>query len=194
MAITYFGNTGVDDDYWGLSAQRAYYGVFTCPGSGNQIVKELSAYLYGGTAANVRLAVYNSAGNSLICQGTAKVNCAQTSKTWQGHMDAGSITPNPATLIGGTAYVLIFNIDGIHYCRSDTDAGQTLLSPADPALTYYDDGFPADISIGGYTDYYDLCIRCGVEPAAGGGADTAKKRMSATHLLMPGFPMAILPD
>ena len=30
--------------------------------------------------------------------------------------------------------------------------------------------------------------------AAGGGVDTAKKRMSATHLLMPGFPMAILPD
>jgi len=30
--------------------------------------------------------------------------------------------------------------------------------------------------------------------AASGGADTAKKRMSATHLLMPGFPMAILPD
>jgi hypothetical protein len=30
--------------------------------------------------------------------------------------------------------------------------------------------------------------------ASGGGVDTAKKRMSATHLLMPGFPMAILPD
>jgi len=28
----------------------------------------------------------------------------------------------------------------------------------------------------------------------GGGVDTAKKRMSATHLLMPSFPMAILPD
>jgi len=32
------------------------------------------------------------------------------------------------------------------------------------------------------------------EAAGGGGVDTAKKRMSATHLLMPGFPMAILPD
>jgi hypothetical protein len=30
--------------------------------------------------------------------------------------------------------------------------------------------------------------------AAGGGVDTAKKRMSATHLLVPSFPMAILPD
>lgn len=170
MALTYFGNTGTDDDYWGVSAQRAYFGIFTCPGSGNQIVKELSAYLYYGTAANVRLAIYNSAGNSLICQGTAKVNCAEASKTWQGHMTQESITPNPATLTGGTDYILIFNIDATHNCRSDTDAGQTLQSPADPDLTYYDDGFPASIPIGDYLDYYDLCIRCGVEEGAAGGS------------------------
>jgi hypothetical protein len=30
--------------------------------------------------------------------------------------------------------------------------------------------------------------------AGGGGVDTAKKRMSATHLLVPSYPMAILPD
>ena len=41
--------------------------------------------------------------------------------------------------------------------------------------------------------------QCGIiafksEAAGGGGVDTAKKRMSATHLLVPGFPMAILPD
>jgi len=33
-----------------------------------------------------------------------------------------------------------------------------------------------------------------VYTTAGGGIDTAKKRMSATHLLVPSYPMAILPD
>ena len=43
-------------------------------------------------------------------------------------------------------------------------------------------------------DNYTAFVAFAVKAAAGGGVDTAKKRMSATHLLMPGFPMAILPD
>jgi len=60
---------------------------------------------------------------------------------------------------------------GACQCGSNPDAGDY----------FYLDDIKADTSyIGAY--------------AAGGGVDTAKKRMSATHLLVPSFPMAILPD
>jgi len=79
-----------------------------------------------------------------------------------------------------------------------TDAGWTqrgIVDNAIPVNTRYIRIWRSCQETGGYDAGGVDSIYCDIDPtAAGGGADTAKKRMSATHLLVPSFPMAILPD
>lgn len=86
--------------------------TFTCPGSGSQTVTEITAFIKKVGAYNFRLAIFNSAQNTLIAQGTAAVAAAGASDNWQGHTTQASITPNPATLTGGTSYVLVITSNG----------------------------------------------------------------------------------
>lgn len=82
--------------------------VFTCPGSGSQTVNEITADInIAASGANMRCAIYSSDGSTLIAQGAAAVAVSGTTDTWQGHIGQANITPNPATLTGGTAYILI---------------------------------------------------------------------------------------
>jgi hypothetical protein len=177
MALTYFGNL-TSDDYWGITGGAAYYGIWACPGSGSQTVKELSALVYYSASTNIRLAIYSSDGATLIAQGTAEVLCEQTTATWQGHMAQGDVTPNPVNLTGGTNYILAFSIDATHYARSLTNQGQTLSAPL---LHDYTGGFPDALDLEDFGDYYDLCIRCGVE-AAGGGVGAIKRFGGVPHV------------
>jgi hypothetical protein len=85
--------------------------VFTCPGSGSQTVNEITADLnISGAAANALCAIYDSTGATLIAQGTAAVAISGATDTWQGHVGQANITPNPATLTGGTSYVLVVTV------------------------------------------------------------------------------------
>lgn len=96
-AATLWNNTAVD--------------VFTCPGSGSQTVNEITADLnISGAGANMRCAIYDSTGTTLIAQGAAAVAISGATDSWQGHIGQANITPNPATLTGGTSYILIVSV------------------------------------------------------------------------------------
>lgn len=86
--------------------------TFTCPGSGSQTVSEITAFIKKVGAYNFRLAIFDTAQTTLIAQGTAAVAAAGAADNWQGHVGAGNITPNPATLTGGTNYVLAITSNG----------------------------------------------------------------------------------
>jgi len=86
---------------------------FTCPGSGSQTINEISSDLHlSSGSANVRCAVYSNDGSTLIAQGTGAVALSGASDAWQGHIGQANITPNPATLTGGTKYVLVASASG----------------------------------------------------------------------------------
>jgi len=72
---TYFGYTteGSSSDYWDAChfINKNYITGFNCPGSGNQTVKELSAYVAVNNGGNIRLAIYDASHN-LIYQGQQK--------------------------------------------------------------------------------------------------------------------------
>jgi len=195
MATTYFGycdpdtgapsgivtcNTGQEIDW--ITAGYA------CPGTGSQNVITLGVYHESGSAVNVNLAIY--AGTTLIAYGTSKKTAVIT-QSWTSWSNAELTWVVGTTLTGGTTYKLVLasasnsspgGTTGLASGTSKYQGGDYTDTPASP--------LPAGTN---YT--HEISIRCGVEPAAGGGgADTAKKRMSATHLLVPSFPMAILPD
>jgi hypothetical protein len=73
---------------------------------------EISADLKNVTNYNIRLAVYNSAGTVKIAEGTSAVAVTGASDSWQGHLTQASITPNPATLTGGTNYIIAITGSG----------------------------------------------------------------------------------
>lgn len=116
---TYFGlcdsagnPTGSATDSSGGSAASLWNNtavdVFTCPGSGSQTVNEITADInIASSGANVRCAIYDSTGATLIAQGSAAIAISGTVDSWQGHIGQANITPNPATLTGGTSYILI---------------------------------------------------------------------------------------
>jgi hypothetical protein len=138
--------------------------TFTCPGSGTQTVKELSCYCKYAVSASssIRLAVYTSDRATLICQGSAAVLIDQAAAGWYGHLTQASITPNPATLTGGTAYVIAVSVD-TGYCDLAYEAGNS--GDEGYGTTDYTGGFPAT-NLGAVNDYTrNFCIRCGVEAA-----------------------------
>lgn len=102
-------NGGGGVSVWNNTAVK----TFTCPGSGSQTVNEISSDLHLTTgSSNVRCAIYSNDGSTLIAQGTAAVALAGAADTWQGHVGQANITPNPATLTGGTLYILIASASG----------------------------------------------------------------------------------
>jgi len=100
------GNTGGAETDWNGTQ------TFTCPGSGSQTVQEISAFVKKNTAYNIRLAIFDSAGTTLIAQGTAAVAVSGAADNWQGHLAQANITPNPATLTGGTNYKIAITSSG----------------------------------------------------------------------------------
>src|SRR5260370_29470690 len=115
MATTYFGlcdsagnptgaaasNTGGAETDWNDSGT-----VWTCPGSGTQVVQEITADVKNVTNYNIRLAIFNTAGTTKIAEGTAAVAVTGAADSWQGHIGQGNITPHPANLVVGTNYII----------------------------------------------------------------------------------------
>lgn len=121
---TYFGlcdsagnPTGAASDNNGGSGVSVWNNIsvktFTCSGTGAQTVTEISSDVHlSSGSANGRCAIYSNDGSTLIAQGAAAFALAGAADTWQGHVGQGNITPNPATLTGGTSYVLIASFSG----------------------------------------------------------------------------------
>lgn len=99
-------NTGGAETDW--NGTQAY----TCPGSGSQTIVEISADVKNVTNYNIRLAIYDTAGTTLIAQGTAAVAVSGAADSWQGHLTQANITPNPASLTGGTNYLIVVSASG----------------------------------------------------------------------------------
>ncbi len=162
---TYFGKTTVGGTSTaigniGWQRNKSYVTGFACPGSGNQIVKDLSFYCQKGAAAShLQLGVFDASRN-LICQGTAEVALTATAG-WQGHLTQADITPNPAILIGGVTYYLASSIDqtdvNVWYDAGAADAWTA-------AGVDYTGGFPASLADGVNAGVI-FSIRCGVDPA-----------------------------
>lgn len=168
---TYFGQqtqTGNDDvgaiaSFWTLAN-------FACPGSGNQNIQELSAYVYQTQAVNIRLGVYTTAG-VLVAEGTGEIAVVANggAYAWQGHMTQASVKAaggaSPGVLVGGTSYKLALSCD---YNGSALQFGYTGTNANDYyKLTDYTGGMPANLPASD-GQAYQYCIRCGVEAAAGG--------------------------
>lgn len=152
-------NTGGSYYIWSLGTEAE----FTCPGSGNQVIKELSAMVHvNSVSVNMRCAIYSADGSTLIAQGAAEVAVAGASDTWQGHLTQASITPNPATVVGGTKYILS--------CAFSRDAGTSHCNGNNVGKYASGDktgGFTAPLPAG--SAGYHWPTRCGVDAEAAGG-------------------------
>lgn len=130
---------------------------WTCPGSGSQTVRELSAYCSG--SGNARIAVYSADRSTLV----ASTDSFALSATpgWQGRTGA-NISPGPASLTGGANYVIaVTSNDQLTQYYDDGSAGDCAY-----ILANYTGGFPASLGAGTGIAR-DYSIRCGVQAASG---------------------------
>ncbi len=182
MSTLYFGNVantagdlpGGTGHVGGGQSYTAwnYNKVYTCPGSGNQDIQDISSYCdFGGGTAKIRLAVYSSDGTTLMAESSGDITVGSgDGAAWKGSLSAGVITQYHQ-LVGGTNYRIIVspkaggNIDQYY-----TSAGYT----ADDHrfnTTDYTAGFPATAPLG--TDFLvEACLRCGVQSAASASEET----------------------
>jgi len=160
---------GALGDVNSLGGNQSWWHVgksYTCPGSGNQVISELSCYvkINSGTPS-IRLGLYNSSG-SLVCQGAAAVALSGSSYSWQGHMSQAALTPNPYNLTGGATYRFGISGSGPETgVRSTPDGatGDTHYATS----SYTSGGWPASIPSGtGY--HYWIVWRANVNPPASG--------------------------
>jgi len=175
---TYFGITSIGANSFGRNEEfwircKNYVTGFTCPGTGSQTIKELSAYVKANTTGKYfRAAIYDTSHN-LIAQGASALELSTTAG-WQGHTTQSSITPNPATLTGGTQYEIAFSIQtpcGMYYDSGSN--GDFTYGVAD----YYTGGFPSTLADDLAAMDLRPSMRCGVDPTithytltAGGGS------------------------
>lgn len=160
---TYFGQqTG---DGWDDNTNRCYFNankIFTCPGSGPQTIVELAIYAKKMTNnAPTRVAIYDTSLNK-ICQGDAAITINSETEQWWTHTSFTGTTQ----IVGGTDYVLAIAWGATNfYLYCDTTNG------SDGDYEYvgadYTGGFPATL-VPDFTGSRLYCIRCGVDPAAGG--------------------------
>jgi hypothetical protein len=139
---------------------------FTCPGSGNQNIQEISVKCYPNGGCNIRCGIYSSDGSTLIAEGTGEVALTGTTYAWQGHMSQAAVKAaggsSPGVLVGGTTYRLAWTQDGawladyylgvggIHYTSSSDNTA----------------GMPANAQSGTIWTGGQHFIRVGVSPAA----------------------------
>lgn len=169
---THFGADDSTPDNIDFLASRGYSywrsSGYTCPGSGNQTVKELSTYcvLQSGSA-NIRLAIYS--GTTLVGYGTDQVPTTTTAG-WQGHLSEATVQAvggGSCTLTGGSTYILVLSDDQaalyLYYGYNNSVTNGVTLHSAE-----WTGGFPSTLpSPDTGTFDYEWCIRCGVDPAAG---------------------------
>lgn len=167
---TYFGETTTSSN---LDSHAVFTilnytndgGRFTCPGSGNQTLVELSAWVKsgGGTPGNIRMALFEAGTGTVnkIAEGTAEVTVSSTTLGWVGHLAATSITPNPTTLTGGTDYTIVL-------CGDANDVKMTFNAGGDQRFntTDYTGGFPSSLNKAAMAGAgFRYIFRAGVESA-----------------------------
>lgn len=169
MAITYFGNnnTGAYDYGYGSYSIRNAGIVWTCPGTGKQSVKELHGYCMHANTYSVRLAIYDTSFGFLMQ--TDEIVCDGTLQWWGGttfYDQSKTLISNPQ-IDGGTNYILVLSFKA----GADANPRYTAGSAGDARYFSgdYSTGFPATIGSEAGNTSMVWCIRCGVEPAAGGG-------------------------
>ena len=153
-------------DYW-TSGPTLYWrsGGYTCPGSGTQVVQELSAYCrLNSGSAHIRLGVYNTSG-TLLGYGTSEV-AVSSSLGWQGHMSESAVQAvggGSLQLTGGVNYILAVCDDQasiyVYYGMNNVASAVNL------KLTDYTGGLPSSLPSPDATVDNEYCIRCGVDPA-----------------------------
>jgi hypothetical protein len=159
---TYFGETTpgnltVNDPIYRFRNKNK---VYTCPGSGDQNLVELSAYVqdYNAGATHIRLAIYDMS-NNLIYQGAAEVVVNNASWAWVGHTGITGVV-----LQGGTNYKIACSYDGAISIRYNIETnGNHGSTSADNT-----GGWPASLADDGDDDYIKS-VRAGVDPVASGG-------------------------
>lgn len=107
---TYFGNEAITGTWGDSNGNNAFGSLYTCPGTGDQYVESLEAYLKN--TGRVRLAIYSADLSTLICQGYAQATIG-SSAGWIGHTifadkNGKRIIP---VLQGGTNYYLVHCYD-----------------------------------------------------------------------------------
>src|SRR5256885_12460690 len=113
------GNTGAAETDWNQAI------IYTCPGSGTQVIQEITADLKNVTNYNIRLAVFDTAGTTKLAEGTAAVAVVGASDSWHGHIGQANITPNPANLTGGTNYIIALTSSGDSQTNHASNVGGT---------------------------------------------------------------------
>ena len=185
MALTYFGLCNSDGttignywDYgWGTSTWKSVFRLgggtpppFSIPGSGTQVIKDLCVYSksYGGTPANLRVALYKHPDNSKICEGFAQILINNITARWWGHGPGldNALNPSAPEVTAGDLVDLAFSQDGDDIMLYGVDGGAAEYFNVD--WTDYTEGFPATYADPTDQRQYGWNIRCGVEAAAGG--------------------------
>ena len=144
--------------------------TFTCPGSGNQNIQELSAWadLNAASSCAIRLGVYNTS-DAKVAEGTSDISLT-VGAAWQGHMSQSAVKAaggsSPGVLTGGVEYKLALAVstysggaNAIGY-----NSGQSQIAPIKiGAFTGSD--LPTSLPTPDGSDNPRYTIRCGVDPA-----------------------------
>jgi hypothetical protein len=157
-STTYFGETAqtsFDTGAAGAIAFRNLNKTYTCPGTGNKSLVELSAYVRsgGGTPGHVRLAIYDTS-NNLIYQGNVEVTVSNTTADWIGHTGITGVI-----LQGGTNYKIAASFDS-----SDVQPSYYIGTLGDHSSysADYTGGWPSSLADGGNEDWIKS-VRAGVQ-------------------------------
>ena len=131
--------------------------------------------------ANVRIAIYDTSLN-LLFQGSAEIPVTDADiPAWYTHTSFVDEVGSPAVdpqIIGGTEYIFAFTCDNpltLYRLQGASGVGKYI-------STDYTAAFPDPIGAGSDSGT-QACVRCGVEPTAGGGSiiplliDEARRRI-----------------
>jgi hypothetical protein len=153
---TYFGGTP------GTQANNdsgyTAWGTYTCPGSGSQAVTVCGAYGHAisTTPVNLRIAIYDSAGTTLIAQSAAFTG------VHNGGVNIWQYAPISATLTGGASYKLALSIGSAGWsCEAMTSS---ITDGNYEPVDYTSGGFPASLPTPD-NQYYMYPLRIGVDAA-----------------------------
>lgn len=174
MAVTYFGN----NDAGSNSANAANYvwwytAGYACPGTGLQdvVTLDLNTYLYDSGSGNMRCAIFTAAG-AFVTQWATEVDVEPEWNEVTSFVDQGG-SPHSPQLTGGDTYLLVVSGDGNHELYYD------LVDSGNAEAIYdqdYTGGFPANLPASS-NEVREICIRCGVQPAAAASGVSIPKVM-----------------
>lgn len=180
MATEYFGECNSDGsiiaapdgwDYGGPAYVGNIGATYTCPGTGTRNIVSLAIYSKsGGTAGNVRVAIYDS-GWDLVCQWDAEMSVADDTPAWREKL-AADLT-GTKTLTGGENYHLVYSVEVGSYPQFAFQEGST--GDFRYSAVDYTGGFPASLSAPsagnvGPDGNARIYMRVGVEAATPSGS------------------------